>query len=590
MDEKKFEQVRETLRERKNRIGLVGTSLEVSLLEKDTISASITTDWGKISIEYGKKLDLVPDAESKAFASKSGIKDPETKIGEDLIDHETGHRENPVGTLKGCPYTIEMHDAIKESIFSGLKQFGKQGMANYVTNAFEDVLDNINCRTRSDFAGQTLFWNNQGLVKSKDGKFDPFYEAFVKANLFLGSEVKSYGLLKRFFTDAPEVKTALDGFLKDVKSELDLESTVRLHEKPAYETLFSKDIKKRKKLWQTLAYSFAKYTAPLLTDMPEEKLFGSSDDDNENSDEHNPFDKEMKTPQSKQEIAKKRYEEGKGPALHRERKDQLYDLYRSISKEIKVETSESSESQGMPLVHYGKRFLREEDRKLRFRGLGFKSDGNLGVRTARHHIEYPVNYKVHKVDFPKLKIIKMDRSGSMTEDANGGRNVGNTNFIPWGDKSKYHFALKGYFGIDNFLERQGIAPYVQAVALGFSGESAEKGYYKNVAKSLLETPSGGTSFDVASLERELDKSALVLSISDGECGLSERDKEGIDKKLGECDFAHIQIGGSTGFSQYLESKGVQVFYVNGDNDLSKIMVNFVSGYYKSKQNPQGDKK
>ncbi len=584
MEQIKFEQIQRILRERKNQIGLVGADLEVSVSDSDTASASITPDWRKISIVYGKST-LVPDAETRDFVAKSGIKDPELKMGENFIDHETGHRENPVGTLRGCPYSVEMHDAIKESIFRGLEQAGKQNLANYVTNAFEDVLDNVNCRTRSDFAGHTLHWNNQGLTRAENGKFNPFYEAFVRANLLLGSEVKSYTLLKRFFQDSPEVKTAIQGFLGDVKQELDLEHTVRLHEKPAFENLFTRDLAKRKELWTALAYSFAKNTAELLEDIPEEKLFGSSDEDDENSDDHNPFDREMKLPPSKQGIAKKRYEAGEGPALHRERKEQLYDLYRAISKEIRVDTTEYSESQGMPLVHFGRRFLNENDRKLRFKGLGFKSDGSLGVRTARHNIEYPVNYKIHKINFPKLKIVKMDRSGSMTESADG-NGIGDTSFIPWGDKSKYHFALKGYFGIDNFLERQGIAPYVQAVALGFSGEETEKGFYKDVAKSLLETPSGGTAFDIERLERELDKSALVLSISDGECSLSERAKQGIEKKLNECDFAHIQIGGSTGFSQYLESRGVPVFYVKGDNDLSGIMVNFVSGYYKAKQ---GDK-
>ncbi len=586
METKKLEQIQKTLRERKNQIGLVGTGLEVSLLDNANISASITPDWKRIEIDYGRKLDLAPDAQTQYFITKTGIKDPEMKIGEDLIDHETGHRENTVGTLRGCPYSIQMHDAIKESIFRGLERTGKQNQATYVTNAFEDILDNVNCRTKSDFAGQSLFWNNQGLTKSQNGKFNPFYEAFVKANLFLGSEVKSYSLVKRFFQDSPEIKTAVQGFLGDVKQELDLEHTVRLHEKPVFETLFTRDLTKRKELWQALAYSFAKNTAELLEDIPEEKLFGSSDDADENSDEHNPFDKEMKTPQAKQEIAKKRYEEGKGPALHRESKEQLYDLYRAISKEIRVDTTEYSESQGMPLVHFGRRFLNENDRKLRFKGLGFKQDGSLGIRTARHNIEFPVSYKIHKTNFSKLKIVKMDRSGSMAESADG-TGIGDTSFIPWGDNSKYHFALKGYFGIDNFLERQGIAHYVQAVALGFSGEQTEKGFYKNVAKSLLVAPSGGTTFDIEKLEKELDKGALVLSISDGECSLSERAKQGIEKKLTECDFAHIQIGGRTGFSQYLENQGVPVYYVKGDEDLSKIMVNFVSGYYKFKQ---GDKK
>ena len=39
----------------------------------------------------------------------------------------------------------------------------------------------------------------------------------------------------------------------------------------------------------------------------------------------------------------------------------------------------------------------------------------------------------------------MDRSGSMGLSPNNTSDVGDKSFIPWGDKSKYHFGLKGYF-------------------------------------------------------------------------------------------------------------------------------------------------
>ena len=125
----------------------------------------------------------------------------------------------------------------------------------------------------------------------------------------------------------------------------------------------------------------------------------------------------------------------------------------------------------------------------------------------------------------------------------------------------------GYFGVENYLESQGIADYVKACALGWSGEDAERGNYKKVAKSLLTIPSGGTSLDVSGLERELDKHALVLSVSDGEVNVSDDEEERFEEKLKECDFVHIQIGGETEFSQYLKEIGVPVVLPSNTPDM-----------------------
>ncbi len=228
----------------------------------------------------------------------------------------------------------------------------------------------------------------------------------------------------------------------------------------------------------------------------------------------------------------------------------------------------------------------------------------------------------------------MDRSGSMALNPDNGRDVGSTTSIPWGDKSKYHFALKGYFGIDNFLERQGVAPYIESCVIGFSGEKAVRGKSELVAKSLLTAPSGGTSLDVSGLERELDENALLLSISDGEVPNIERGayssfevkyntarqnyqeaisqhksgqiseqelaqeestfrakeqeldrnqwKRSFEQKLAKCDMAHIQIGRQTDYSLYLQDINKPVIYVRGDNDLSKAMLSFVSSHYRQK--------
>ncbi|MFQ5621686.1 MAG: hypothetical protein ACE5FT_07670, partial [Candidatus Nanoarchaeia archaeon] len=574
--------IRRTLETRKNQIGLVGTRLDISEVPGNTLSAHITTDWKTIAINYGVDLDLVPDSMTASFVEKRSVEDPELKVGLDLVEHESGHRENPTGTKLGCPYSVEMHDAIKESVHKALTEKGKAGLEAYVTNAFEDVLNNVNCRRHTDFSGQTLFWNNQGLITDQE-KFTPFYEAFVRINLVLGGSVPDNSLLKRFYTHSDEVRGSIKNFLGDIKYRLSVDHVVKLHEKSAFDTLFTPDLAQREGLWTALAYSFARNTADLLDQPPTEVMFGGS------GPSENPFDKEMRVPKQKQEIAFKRYKEGKGPASHRDSQEQLYDLYKRISKEVKVETSSYSESQSMPLVHFGKQFIGENEQKFRFRGVGFQQDGSLGIKTSKHEIKYPVSYKVHPRNFPRFKLALMDRSGSMEQSPND-EGVGDTSFIPWGDNSYYHFALKGYFGIENFLERQGISHYVQSCVLGFSGENAVRGEAKEVAKSLLTKPSGGTSLDIDGLERELSGNALVLSISDGDMTLGSDVEERFERKIQQSgtNYAHIQIGEESKFSTYLRGIGVPVFTVKGDDDLARTMISFVSGYYKAQRGRKND--
>jgi len=576
-------QIRKELEDRKNKIGLVGVLLNVNENEGNIISAHITTNWRTIEISYGKDLDLIPDKETRRFVRQRGIKDVKLKTGEDILEHEAGHRENKVGEKYGCPHDIETHELIKDSIAKGLIKIGRQGLEHYVTNAFEDILDNINCRRHTDFAGQTLFWNNQGLANPEEGKFNLFYEAFVKINLILGGKIADYSLLKRFFSNSPKVKESLDKFLKELRLEITEENLVRLHEKPGFDVLFNpKDKKKRAELWARLGYSFALNLGKLLENPPQQRMFGSQEGD-ENSPEQNPFDREMKIPSNRQKIALDRYAEGKAPAAHRDTIEQLYDFYKGISKEIKVETSHYTNSQSMPLVKFGRRFIKEDEQKFKFKGIGFNEDGVVGIKTSKHALEYPVAYKIHPHKFPKFKLALMDRSGSMALSPNNDKNIGSTIYIPWGDKSKYHFALKGYFGIDNFLERQGIAQYVESSVLGFSGGEALRGKSEKIARKLLVKPKGGTSLDVSGLERELEENALILSISDGELSLTDEEKQRFEKKIQNCDYAHIQLGDETDFSSYVKGLNIPVIYVKGDEDLSKAMVSFVSSYYKNKQ-------
>ena len=588
-----IKKLKQYLDKQKNKIGLVGTSLDITGdLPGNSFSAGIQKDWRKIRMDFQKELNFVPDKETESFCAKTRIQNANLKVGSDILDHECGHRENRARTNYGCPFDVETHDRIKSEIAKALEQKGKKSQIDYVTNAFEDILDNINCRNYTDFAGQTLFWNNQGLTRSKEQKYNPFYEAFVRINLFLGKEAKSHTLLSRFFSEDKRVLPAVKGFLEDLCNQTEESNPIRFNEKNGFKKLFTTNFEKRRTLWENLAYSFALKTADLLEETPNEQMFGSGDgsQSSQGSEDENPFDKEMKDPAVQEKIAMGRYKSEKGPSYHADLQEQLYSLYKSMSRDIKIQTSAFSSSQSMALVYFGRKFTGNED-KIRFKGVGFDAEGNFRIKTSRHRLDFPAEYKTHPTQFPNLKIAIMDRSGSMAQAPDESDNIGDTNFIPWGDNSKYHFALKGYFGIDNYLERQGVAPFMECSVLGLSGENAIKGRSKEVAKKLLHKPSGDYTFlDTSQLEEELSGSALVVSISDGQVSVPS-DTLSLDAKLKKYDYVHFQIGYKTdkngntiknAYCQHVESLGKPVLYTTGDDGLSNAMVNFVSGYYQKK--------
>ncbi len=587
------------LEEKKNKIGLVGTRLSFSRpAQGKGISEHITQDWKEIVIRIRRDLNLIPDEETKRYVHKSLAADPVETVAMDMLYHGCGHRELPTYTGMGCPHEVKNHDRILDGIAQALKEKRKSGLESYVANAFEDILDNVNARRHTSHIGQILFWNNEGL-ESETQKYPAFYEAFVKINLAMMGCVADATLLKRFWANDAQVQTAVRQFKDYLKRTLDVSSVVKLYEdKDLVEKLFDTST------WREMGYQFALATANLLEDQPSMRLcFGLPADGN-------PFDKEIKLPGTQEDIAEGRYKAGMGVSQHTDPLVQLDALYRKISRAIPVQTSEYTRASGIPLIFHGKRAPHEDETITlrRMKGIGFDDEGELALKVARHEIKHPAHYKVHPRQFPKLKVALIDASGSMgynadneTDGAGKPLNVGNTSFIPWGDNSKYHFALKGLYGIDNFLERQGIANYVESEVIIFSSAttSTGRGTLRNEQerRALLRPPAGGTVLNPAALKSE--ESYFLVSISDGDvqnwtgwhkqpdpsastweekAGITIRDayRNAIKNK----EYCHIHIGAANQFTQDLESWGVPVKYVRGDNDLSTLLLDVTATYYK----------
>jgi hypothetical protein len=565
-------ELEQKLNRQKNRIGLVGGRLKLreTTDAQEPISAHIDPQDWHIEITLKQGYNPVRDKRTQKYAVKRNITNALEKICEDVLYHECGHWELPRGSGKGCPYDETHHDRVLESITGVLAREGKQSLAGYVANAFEDVLDNLNCKQHTNHAGQVLFWNEQGMTH---GKYTKFYEAFVKLNLALWGDKTDTAFLRKWHANKAEVVKAVKSVLSVWNVPKDLKGRIA--------ALYDKN------RWPMLAAQFTEAMLPLLDEHQQHQLFGvavqapgTSVGDGQGG---SAFDKKLGTPEGQEKASHARYQAGTGHATNRDSFEQLDALYRRLARNIPVEVETFTKAYTFPLVPYGREpFVPEQHDLLQRKAkIGLQEDGSVGLMVNKDWIPTQEAYKQNIRKFPRFRLAVLDTSESMKEAPDGSRNIGRSSFIPWGDNSKYHYALLGYYGIERFLQSQHIAPYADAGAINFSKETIVA-TGPDARKLLLMPQFGGTVLDANKLGQHVSKGdTFLLSLSDGEIQNWDNIRDAYRAVVSGCAAAHIQIGGQNMFSADLERWGVPVYYVQGNEDLARLMVRVASDKYKS---------
>jgi len=572
----KIKQLESKLNQEKNKYGLVGAK-PAKVQEFDdaeyNISAHINPyDWG-IEVNLKKGYNPVKDIRQKRYAHAKKIKDGlETVVLQVGSGHEVAHWELPCESGKGCPFDEYWHDKIVEGVKNGLPENKKSDeIAKYVANMFEDTI--INPRVKEyfgNFSGQILFWDGEGLrIETGKGKkgFTPLYEAFVKINLHLFGDKWDKIFLKRHYTNDSKVEKAVDEVVTNLKLEKGIKDTT---------SLFVKE------QWSAMAEQYAKAISDLLDEMPQERL--SAYDFGQTKKSGNGIEKKVQTKEGKEKIAYGRYKAGEDQSPNLENFEQLDALYQRLAREIpvKVESIIREDSMEISPLNY-RPFDSETDNPLKIKTSKFFINEN-GFNFAYPNQPLTIDYKqkIQRKSFPSFKMVLLDNSGSMKEGING--DAGSAKFIPYGDKSKYHYALLGYYGIENFLQKQGIAPYINHGVSLFSDKTRfKKGNYSDLIetrKLLFEPNWDVTNLDANTLKQALEgEQSFFLSISDGVVSNWNSEKLEI-KKLAEMNYyAHIQLGSGTDMTRDLESWGMPVFYVNSGEDLTKLMVDITKNTY-----------
>ncbi len=568
------------LNREKNRIGLVSGSLKVNEYDdaKDNVSAHINpTNWN-IEITTRTGFEPIRDRRQRAYARKKKIENGKRKVLEDVLAHELAHWELPFNSGFGCPFDVYHHDKILEAVKEALPE-DKKPQASYVANAFEDSIINPRCREfKGDFSGQVLFWDGQGLQCREKGQeaYTPFYEAFVKLNMHLFGDGADKALLKRHYSNDKKVENAV----KKTIQELDLQENIQ-----DTSPLFARE------KWQQMASVFARNLAELLDIPPTERLSAYSQPDKQEAG--NGVEQKAGTREGKEEIAHGRYKSGDKQSPNITSYEQLDSLYRRLARAIPVKVEAMTREQNLAVAPLNFRpFDEEKDdiRKIKPTKLFFTENG-ITFGYGNEQLTVTERSKTQVRSFPDFKMCILDNSGSMAynignEHSNGNPiNVGSTSFIPWGDNSKYHYALLGFYGIENFLQAQGIAQYIgHGLSLFSSSTRYDESDFKDLQrlrKLALSPEFGSTRIDANTLLRALKgRESFVLSLSDGNIENWNEAKSEFERLARANYFAHVQIGSPTQFTSDLENDRHPVFYVNSGDDLSRLMVNIASDTYK----------
>lgn len=577
------QKLRQILSRKQNEVGLVGGKVNVEEYDEmeHDIEAYIEPQGWNTTVKIRKGFNPVQDRRQKAYARKKGIENGlETLVTHVGALHEPAHWELPVNSGKGCPFDIYYHDKILEAVKSALPE-DKKGHASYLANVFEDTIINPRCREfNGDYSGQVLFWDNEGnRVNKKQGQkgFTPVYEAFVKLNMHLWGDNVDRALLKRHYRNNLEVDSAVEKIVDGLHLPENIQDT---------SILFKKD------KWSSMARLFTKHLVPLLDEAPTERPSaysqnGQGSGQGEEQQAGNGIEKKMGTQDGREEVAFGRYASNDKHSPNFTDFQQLDSLYRRMARAIPVNVEAMTREQGVKIAPLNYRSFDEETDDVS----AIKptkliiSENGLTFGVPKQPLTVIARSKMQKKSFPNFKMVMLDNSGSMREAVDGSGNVGNTNFIPWGDRSKYHFGLLGFYGVENFLQKQGIAQYINHGLALFSSNTRykEAGFsgIDEVRKHALCPDWGGTNIDSGVLRKALEgKQSFVLSISDGEIGDWSSERESVRKLFENNYFAHVQIGSGTTFTNDLESWGKPVFYVNSGDDLSRLMVDVTKDTYR----------
>ncbi|MBN2459902.1 hypothetical protein JXB28_06480 [Candidatus Woesearchaeota archaeon] len=624
-------ELRKTAQEEKDKGGFNGEVRVRSFDGKPNFSGSIdATKLKHIRILFNPEYEEENPGKSKVVVKYLGR-------------HEVNH-SGYIG-FQGCPATVDNHvEKIFEPIFEVLKfkdsRFGRQDV-HYAANALEDTLSQVSLAKRFELDGQIDFWDDVGKHSSAGRKafgkepdkkqFTDYYEAHVRLNLALWGRGKDKKTLDQYYPNSEKARKAVVNFLKRTgisgmtynTTSGGKQLTVRDREK-ARSFLTDPDN------WEMIARIYAEefselmepgYAMPLSdhsgkgTSGSEDQSQGQEDDgegqgqkqdkkkgkgkgkddeqdENEGGEEDkgmpegegNQFDREMYSPEYLSKRMREAYENNQAKPNWMSYFKALDLVYKSLAKKLKMKVESFTHQTTIPLFHYGTRPFDPDKDNLRGVSFGLDDEGKMELKKKKWHEDTPLEYKINPKGFPELRFCLLDTSGSMQEDPDGRGNTGKNSIIPWGDNSKYHYALLSWYGLLEYLSANHLLKQSN-VMLGNFGDSTEIKQGLEEAKRLAFKPQfGGTNLNLDEVTQMFrGEKMLVFTVSDGEISNWESIKGEFLKYAKKHHYFHLQIGNPNSVTNEMEKAGLHVEYIKSAQDLATKTIDLTDRLYRGRK-------
>ncbi|MEK6845401.1 MAG: hypothetical protein AABY26_01470, partial [Nanoarchaeota archaeon] len=447
----------------------------------------------------------------------------------DITRHEIDHRkyENHFG----CPRELDLHvENIIEPMAEILSPKGfTEDDVHYVANCLEDTI--LHADLNSEFAlnGIINFFEDVGEYTPKQ-KYTLFYEAHARLNLYLWGTKAQKKKLRKFFTKNQkdgEVTKVLQAFLE--KSGISDVAQENHDEKNIRDRREMRNYLNDEQNWPRIAKAYAEEFSQLMQPGYALPIFNHSgkgtmkegDTPKENpinvpfSGEGNPFDREMHKPDYKKKRVVRAYQSGKGVPPLITSFEALDYIYEHLAQRLKLNVEAYTQQTSLPVVFYGKTDFDPERDKPKHLIFGLDDHGKPTLMRKKYHEDIPLEFKVNPKGFPEARFVLLDASESMKHSPACGRCsgyscAGSKSIIPWGDKSKYHYSVLGWYGLLEYFKQNHLLTQT-GISLGtFSSETHLGRGLVEAKKRALSPQFGATYLDVEKLSSIFQGEGMLI--------------------------------------------------------------------------------
>lgn len=500
-------------------------------------------------------------------------------------EHEDGHHID-------CPQTVDKDtDLFFEPMYEILSKNGfKKADVNYATNALQDSIlhDKGKYQRKLDWNGIINFFEDQG-ENSNNQKLTGFYEAHVKMNMDLWGRKDQRKLLSKFYTNEAKVKESLDGIygeLNDGKFKTIKEGYVKtkgkergFYQHQAFNKVAIQKYFLNEKNWQEISTVYAKHMQKLMTPgyaMPTLDHSGAGTKGRESEDSGNegtPFQKERESREFKKGRIMDANRKGKKAPVWMEKMEVLDLVYEGLANQIQIKAESYTNPKSFPITWYGEREFDEERDNFKNISFGFNDKGESEIRKKQYSIDIPIEVKTSPKSFPKIKFGLIDVSSSMLSGISG--DSGSDKIIPWGDNSRYHWALMTQFGIYEYFKKNHLLTQNSISVATFAEDTVVVDGYQKVKEHLL-TPNfvSDTKIDIGQIKKFFEGyDNLIYTCSDGQINnWSDIENEFVEEAKKHA-YVHFQFGGETSMTRSLKKNGLEVILAEDGKGVVQDVIN-----------------